>query len=172
MTARRAATMVGAVDLKKLRHFIEHEVRFNEYLGITVGELSEGFLRLELPWREEFIGDPFRPAMHGGVISTLADTAGGMVVWAAARDRGARVSTIDLRIDYLRPGQAQDLATDAAVLRVGNRVGVADMRVYHPSHPDLTIATAKGVYAINPSKVTADEPEGVGPHSATVTGSE
>jgi uncharacterized protein (TIGR00369 family) len=147
------------VDLDKLRDFFEKGIPFNAFLGMRIGELREGFLRLELPWRDEFTGDPWRPAMHGGVISTLADTAGGMVVWSALNDVDARVSTVDLRVDYLRPGDSEDLAVDAKVLRVGNRVGVADMRVYHPVQAERTIATAKGVYAIRPSKVADDEPD-------------
>lgn len=136
------------MQLDELRHFFEQEIPFNAFLGMRIGELRTGFLRLELPWQDHFIGDSVRPAMHGGVISTLADTAGGMVVWSSLQDPEVRVSTIDLRVDYLRPGAPELLAVDAEVLRVGNRVGVADMRVYHPAQADQTIATAKGVYAI------------------------
>lgn len=154
------------MDLEQFRQFVEHDIRFNAYLGLKITVLEDRFIRLEVPWRDEFIGDPHRPAMHGGVISALADTAGGMVVWSATRHLGARVSTIDLRVDYLLPGAALDLAAEAKVLRVGNRVGVADVRVFHPARAADTIATAKGVYAIRPAKITDDEPEGVGPHSA------
>ncbi|MBW2525021.1 MAG: PaaI family thioesterase [Deltaproteobacteria bacterium] len=130
---------------------------------MRVGALREGFIRLELPWRDVFTGDPMRPAMHGGVISTLADTAGGMAVWTAVPDEMARVSTIDLRVDYLLPGAAEDLIAEATVVRVGNRVGVADMRVFHPAGDEEPIATAKGVYAIRPSKAVDDT--GEGPHA-------
>jgi uncharacterized protein (TIGR00369 family) len=89
-----------------------------------------------------------RPALHGGVISTLADTAGGAAVWAGVHDERSRISTIDLRIDYLRPGKLETLAAEASVVRLGNRVGVADVRLFHPSAPDETIATGKGVYSV------------------------
>jgi len=99
-------------------------------------------------WRDELIGDPLKGAVHGGVISMLADTAGGGAVWSAIDNPMARVSTIDLRIDYLRPGKLETLAAEAAVVRVGNRVGVADIRLFHPSAEEETIATGKGVYSI------------------------
>ena len=140
------------VDFEVLKQLMEGFIPFNKHLGIQVTGLEKGSARLELPFREEFIGDPMRRALHGGVISTLADTAGGMAVWSEIDDERGRVSTIDLRVDYLRPGQPETLAAEARVVRQGNRVGVADIRLFHPSKPDATIATGKGVYNITIAK--------------------
>ena len=131
-----------------MKHLMEGFIPFNKHLGIQVTGLEKGFARLELGFREEFIGDPMRRALHGGVISTLADTAGGMAVWSEIDDERGRVSTIDLRVDYLRPGQPETLAAEARVVRQGNRVGVADIRLFHPSRERETIATGKAVYNI------------------------
>ena len=134
-------------DLDELRAVFEQIIPFNRHLGIRVAALGEGSCRLELPFREEFIGDPLRRALHGGVISTLADTAGGFAVWTrvGAEDR---VSTIDLRVDYLAPGAPDLLIAEATVVRVGNRVGVVDVRCTQPRAPERVVATAKGVYNI------------------------
>lgn len=138
---------------------MESWVPFNKFLGIKLDESRKGFVRFSLPFREEFIGDPVKRAIHGGVISTLADVAGGTAVWTELDDPiKARVSTIDLRIDYLRPGKTQTLMAEAVVVRQGNRVGVADVRIYHPEHPASTIATGKGVYNIKLSRVEGDKP--------------
>jgi len=69
-------------------------------------------------------------------------------VWGSAGDANVRVSTIDIRIDYLRPGKPENVCADAVVVRQGNRVGVTDMRIFHPSAEHETIATGKGVYNI------------------------
>jgi uncharacterized protein (TIGR00369 family) len=140
------------VDFDVLKQLMEGFIPFNKHLGIQVTALEKGFARLELEFREEFIGDPMRRALHGGVISTLADTAGGMAVWSEIDDERGRVSTIDLRVDYLRPGQPERLAAEARVVRQGNRVGVADIRLFHPSRDTETIATGKGVYNIMMAK--------------------
>ena len=58
------------------------------------------------------------------------------------------MSTIDLRVDYLRRGRPEELRCRGEVLRVGNRVGVAQMVLFHPSTPDEIIAEAKGVYSL------------------------
>jgi uncharacterized protein (TIGR00369 family) len=136
------------MDVEILRELVEVWIPFNKYLGVRATEIKTGFVRLELAFRDEFIGDPMRRAIHGGVLSTLADTAGGVAVWSQLADETSRVATIDLRIDYLRPGKPEAIAVEAQVVRQGNRVGVTDMRIFHPSAPDETVATGKGVYNV------------------------
>ena len=131
----------------ELVEFIEKLIPFNRFLGMHIAEAIDGFVRLELPYRPEFIGDAARPALHGGVISTLIDTAGGFAVWTKIQLED-RVSTIDLRVDYLAPGAPELLIADATVVRVGNRVGVVDVRCFQPSAPARVVATGKGVYNI------------------------
>jgi uncharacterized protein (TIGR00369 family) len=131
----------------QLVHLVETFVPFNRFLGVRLDETSEGFCRMRLPYRDELIGDASRPALHGGVISTLIDTCGGIAVWTQLTLED-RVSTIDLRVDYLAPGGAEALVAEGTVVRMGNRVGVVDVRCYQPSRPERTVATGKGVYNI------------------------
>ncbi len=135
-----------------LRQVMEEIIPFNRYLGVRVAEARKNFCRLEVPFREELIGDPLRPALHGGVLSALADAAGGGAVWTGIEDDRARVSTIDLRIDYLRPARLVTMVAEATVVRLGNRVGVADVRLFHPDAETETVATGKGVYNITIKK--------------------
>jgi len=127
---------------------MEDFIPFNRFLGIKVAALSDDHVHLTLPFRPEFVGDPMRPAMHGGVISTLADVAGGLAVWTGLADPRGRVATIDLRVDYLLPGRLERLDAKAHVVRKGNRVGVVDVVLFHPVRADEAVATAKGVYNI------------------------
>jgi uncharacterized protein (TIGR00369 family) len=131
----------------ELLQFFKEFIPFNRFLGIELVVANEGWVRLELPFRPELIGDASRPALHGGVISTLIDTCGGFAVFTAI-PYGEKCSTIDLRIDYLSPGQPELLAAEGKVVRVGNRVGVVDITCFHPSRPEKVIATGKGVYNI------------------------
>ncbi len=130
------------------REFFGELIPFNRFLGIRIGGCEGGWGKLELPFREEFIGDPFRPALHGGLVSTLLDTCGGLAVFSGLEEP-ARLSTIDLRIDYLRPGGTDLLIAEARVVRVGNRVAVTDGFAYHPGHEKEPIATAKAVYSVH-----------------------
>jgi uncharacterized protein (TIGR00369 family) len=148
-------------QFSRLRAFMSTHIPFNRYLGMQVRDISEGRAVLSLPFKPEFIGDPIRPALHGGTISMLADTAGGAAVLAAVRME-AMVSTIDLRIDYLRPGALLELVAEASLVRLGGRVGVARVQVWQDSDEGNAsnearsagddarrlIAEATGVYSV------------------------
>lgn len=139
--------------LSLLTHWFEQGIPFNRFLGIRLHQLERGRCVLRLPWRDELVGDASRPAVHGGVLSTLIDTAGGGACFAALDRAEDRLSTVDLRVDYLRPGAAADLWCVGQVVRIGNRVGVARMAMYSgglpgPGEADRPIATGQAVYNI------------------------
>jgi uncharacterized protein (TIGR00369 family) len=129
-----------------LARFFEENVNFNKLLGIKVDELRDGHARLRVPFRDELVGDPFRLVLHGGVLSSLIDTAGGMAGFTTVTPDD-RLSTVDLRVDYLRPAGAEDLVAEAKVLRVGNRVAVCDIVVHH-GDPERPVATGTAVYNV------------------------
>lgn len=135
-----------------IRRFLDDLVAFNKFLGIHLVDYGEGEARMDMAYSEKLIGDPFRPALHGGAIGALIDTCGGAAVWSAA-DEQDRVSTVDLRIDYLRPAPLKDLRCLAKVQRIGNRVGVADMKVWVKDSPDEVVATGKGVYNVKRAEI-------------------
>jgi uncharacterized protein (TIGR00369 family) len=135
------------VPIEVVREFIQEHVPFNRFLGMELTRLDEGFCRIEMDPRPEFIGDPMRPALHGGVLSTLCDAAGGAAVWTKVEPLD-RISTIDLRVDYLAPGRLARLVAEANVMRVGNRVGVVDVRIFHADEPTVTIAVARAVFSV------------------------
>ena len=133
--------------LPQVMAFFNQHIPFNRHIGLELQEVREGFARVHIPFREELIGDPFRPALHGGVISTLIDTAGGAAAFTQVPP-GGKVSTIDLRVDYLRPGEKKLLVAEASVTRMGNRVASVDVRVFHEGEEDRLIATGKAVYHV------------------------
>jgi uncharacterized protein (TIGR00369 family) len=107
---------------EQLLAIMEEHVPFNRYLGLRGESIGEGRAVLVLPVRPEFVGDPRRPALHGGVLSSLIDTAGGVAAWSALAP-GETVSTVDLRVDYLEPaGLGAPLRAAAELVRKGNRV--------------------------------------------------
>lgn len=133
--------------VQALRHFMCELIPFNRHLGLEITSLEEGFARVELPFRRELIGDPARPAIHGGVIAALVDASGGAAIATVGTARD-KISTIDMRVDYLRPGSEKRLVCDATVMRMGGRVASVDMKVYHPETQSDLIATGKGVYNV------------------------
>ena len=83
---------------------------------------------------------------------------GGLAVFTqAGRTRSA--STVDLRIDYLRPGAIdQAVFARAKVIRIGNRVAATHTIVYQ-SNIDEPIATANAVYNVVTRDRTPQDPD-------------
>jgi uncharacterized protein (TIGR00369 family) len=144
------------MDAAILKQVAEELIPFNKFLGVQATLIERGRAVLEIPWRDELVGDPLKPAMHGGVMSMLADAAGGLAIWTMLENVHIRLSTIDLRVDYLRPGRLERICAEATTVRVGRSVGVADVRLYHPTAVSETIATGKGVYAIKHPRPKAE----------------
>jgi uncharacterized protein (TIGR00369 family) len=134
-----------------LLRVMEEHVPFNRYLGLRGESISTGACVLVLAVREEFVGDPRRPALHGGVISSLIDTAGGLAAWSALPP-GESLSTVDLRVDYLEPaGLGADLRAAAELVRKGNRVCHVRIAV---TQGTVLVAEGRAVYNIH--RRTAD----------------
>lgn len=71
-------------------------------LGFEVISIQGGICIAQLPYSEELVGDPATGVLHGGVVTSLLDTAGGAAVLSAV-GQPIPLATLDLRIDYLRP---------------------------------------------------------------------
>jgi uncharacterized protein (TIGR00369 family) len=131
---------------QELLRLMEDHVPFNKFLGMKGGEAAEGRCRLVLPVRPEFVGDRRRPALHGGVVSTLIDTAGGLAAWSAL-GAGEVLSTVDLRVDFLEPATLHgDLVAEAELIRKGNRM--CHVRVSVTQQGRL-VADGRAVYNIH-----------------------
>ncbi len=136
---------------KGLIYFLEEEIPFNKFIGLRVELAENGFARLFLPYRPEFTGDARRPALHGGILSTLIDTCGGVAVWTRCQ-LDDRIATIDMRVDYLRPAPQADLVAEARVRLMGNRVGNVQTKIFTREEPEKIIAEGSAVYNIRRHK--------------------
>lgn len=129
-----------------LLRVMEEHVPFNRLLGMKGESAGDGKAVLVLPVRAEFVGDPRRPALHGGVVSSLIDTVGGLAAWSALSP-GESVSTVDLRVDYLEPaGLGAELRAEAELVRKGNRVCHVRIAV---TQGEVLVAEGRGVYNIH-----------------------
>jgi uncharacterized protein (TIGR00369 family) len=130
----------------QILHAMEHIVPFNRLLGLRGESVGRGKAVMTLAVREDFIGDVRRPALHGGVLSTLIDTAGGLAAWSALGDDES-VSTVDLRVDYLEPaGLGAPLRAEAELIRKGNRVCHVRVSVLQDQ---VLVAEGRAVYNIH-----------------------
>ncbi|MDE2463826.1 MAG: PaaI family thioesterase [Alphaproteobacteria bacterium] len=88
-------------------------------MGMKVVADGEGLI-LELPFTQQLIGNPVLPALHGGVIGSLLETAAlAQVVHELACVRLPK--PVDMVIDYLRSGRALTSFARALIVKRGRR---------------------------------------------------
>jgi uncharacterized protein (TIGR00369 family) len=134
-----------------VKRFMEEMVPFNQFLELQIDEFREGFCRLRVPWRAELLGDPLRQATHGGVVATLLDVAGGAASMSCLDMSRHRLSTLNLRVDYLRPGPPKEMVCEAIVEHLGNKACIVSMKLFSAEDDREQvgpIAMGQGIYSI------------------------
>ena len=151
--------MVGRRDTTSIETEIgrtfEQMIPFNRVLGLKIDSLDPKTPRLRFDMRPELVGNPVRQILHGGVISATLDVVGGLAIALAslakkAEETPARqfpnIGTIDLRVDYLRPGRGKFFIASGRVVRLGGRVAVAHMELVNDTGDQ--IATGSAAYIV------------------------
>ena len=145
--------------LAALVEVAENLIPFNRILGVRDCRIDvEGVVRIRIDRRDELVGNFARGFLHGGVVSATLDVVGGIAAMMAVVGRDlpetreeaghvfSKVSTIDMRIDYLRPGVGEWFDASATVLRTGSRVAVTRME-FHNDEGTL-VAVGTGTYMV------------------------
>ncbi len=122
-----------------VKTIFEEKITFNKVMGLRITLMRPSFVTARLDMKPELVGHFSQNRIHGGVISACLDTLGALALMTAmgARhmdvqpqkrlERFAKLATIDLRVDYLRPGISPWFEMTSEVLRLGSRVGTARM---------------------------------------------
>lgn len=143
----------------EIRAMFEHRITFNEFLGFRIEKLSSENISVVFDMRPELVGHYLHGRLHGGVISAVLDTTGGLaVMWALAEyhshetstqimDRFRHLGTIDLRVDYLRQGIGKQFTASATVVRLGKRIAAISMSLQ--SDDGREIATGNATYIVS-----------------------
>jgi uncharacterized protein (TIGR00369 family) len=163
MSAHLPAPRRSAAEQRKLdaalTELFEQKITFNRTIGLKVLRIGPGGPQLRFDMRPELVGHYQYGRLHGGVISATLDALAGLAIMVALGEkhadesaeqvmhRFARLGTIDLRVDYLRPGLGEHFTASAEVLRLGGRVGSAQMRLVNDA--GTLIATAAASYMLS-----------------------
>ena len=140
----------------RIREMFEDSIPFHKILDLKVEGLEFGQPTIKVNMQNKLVGNFVHGKLHGGVISSLLDIIGGMVVFVdltnqrdlhSAEERiaqFAKMGTIDIRVDYLRPGFGNEFIGSAHVLRTGSRVAVTRMELHNDENS--LIAAGTGAY--------------------------
>jgi len=141
-----------------LKAIFEEHISFNRLLGLKIASVKAGDVHGSFAMRPELVGHFLYGRLHGGVISSVLDGMAGLALMAelAARHpndsaeqvlhRFTRMGTIDLRIDFLRPGIGKHFDAVARVTRLGGRIGSTQMTLHNDE--GLLIATGAAAFVV------------------------
>ena len=149
-------------DVGELLDFVrimyEEKIPFNKDLGMKIESMEPDNIRVRFDMADRLIGNYMRGVLHGGVISSVLDATGGMIAAIGILNKMAgqsveefekrlsRMGTIDLRIDFLRPGLGRYFIASGSIMRTGRRVSVTRMELHNDK--DLLIAVGTGTYVV------------------------
>jgi len=126
-----------------IKYTFGESIPMHKFLGLKIELLEESFVRIQVPFRKELVGDFRNNRWHGGVIATVMDSVGGVIGAMHFTSLQDKISTIDLRVDYLRGAEPEAIMVEGKIVRFGNRILVARMKAFQN---DLLIAEGNGVY--------------------------
>ena len=137
--------------------FVYH-MPFNQALGLELARLEPDYVELRIANKTMLIGNAAQQILHGGVIASVLDVAAGLVCVSSSltrhekitepelRQRLSRMGTIDLRVDYLRPGRGEFFIAAGSLLRAGNKISVARVELHN--NVGVHIASATATYLV------------------------
>ena len=95
-------------------------IPYCRHLGLAAS-MSAGGLVLAMPFMPHLIGNVVTPALHGGVIGSLLETAA--IAQVIVETKCTRLpKPVDITVDYLRAARTADSFARAKIARQGRRV--------------------------------------------------
>jgi uncharacterized protein (TIGR00369 family) len=133
------------------RHW-QDGVAFNRACNMTVTRWEPDGIEMHLPFRDDLGAHP--GVFHGGVLSALIDTAGcGAVAAGHDYNRGNRITTVALSVQYLSVDPGHGAVAYAHCTRRGMQISYAEVTVRSDGGKPL----AQGLVTVSVTGKRADE---------------
>jgi uncharacterized protein (TIGR00369 family) len=115
-------------------------------IGMRMVEIGPDFAAFEMEAGRKH-ANPMG-TMHGGVLCDIADGAMGMA-WATELEEGETFTTLELKINFLKPVWNAKLRAEARVMRRGRTVGLTQCDIRDEkgdlvAHATSTLMTLRG----------------------------
>lgn len=124
------------IDYAKILDYRNRTNAFSLLLHVETVELREGYARAVMPVSPQ-LRNP-QGAVHGGVLYTIADIAGGN----ASASHGEWIATMCADFHYLRPAlNVTSLTAEAREVKYGKRACVCNVEVKNQNGEPLACGT-------------------------------
>jgi len=115
---------------QRLEGFLQR-VPYIRFLGMQA-ELDGEAMTAILPFAPHLVGNTMIPALHGGVIGAFLEATALTQLWVS-QGSGKLAKTIDITVEYLRPGRAMTTYARADLRKVGRRVANVHVEAWQDS---------------------------------------
>jgi len=135
------------------------KIPFNRILGLKVESIGNDCVKTVFEMSDELMGNYKMRMLHGGVISSAIDVTGGLAAVIGIQEKlhgealdariekSFKISTLDLRVDFLQPGFGRRFVVTAYILRAGNRIAVARMELHNDQNELIAVGTGSYFFA-------------------------
>jgi acyl-coenzyme A thioesterase PaaI-like protein len=122
-------------------------VPYSRFLGLSARvDAATGELITTMAYADHLIGNPALPALHGGTLGALLESAAIFeLLWRA--ETIVLPKTITLTVDYLRSGGPLDTHARSVVTRHGRRVANVRVEAWQADR-SAPVATAHGIFLV------------------------
>lgn len=137
--------MTTAAAQERLDAFLKR-VPYVGFLGLTA-ELAGSEMTCILPFQPKLVGNVMLPALHGGVIGALLETTA-LAQLSILQPTDRVHKTIDITIEYLRPGRAVTSYARADVRKIGRRIANVHVEAWQERR-DRPFAALRGHFLLS-----------------------
>ena len=142
-------------DVPRLKRMFEG-IAHCRALGMEVDDIGPASALMSLPYKQDLVGNVDAGHVHGGAVTSLLDTAGGLAPLAEIGTEGA-IATLDMRIDYLKPATpGETVRAFAECYKATHFVVFVRGIAYHDDRDD-PIATCVATYMRKAAEERDDE---------------
>ena len=139
--------MSGAFDIEQIQNIIDVGIPHCADIGVKVEDMSETGVIMRLPYDKRFVGNPVSGVLHGGIVTTLIDSASGMCIYVKMQ-KYVPIATLDLRIDYLKAAEpGRDVLARAHCYRLSRQIAFVKAIAYHDD-PEDPIANSVSTFML------------------------
>lgn len=141
----------AAIDFEMYRKIFEEFIPFHRMLGFKLQtvDIAMGTAKMLIPYNKDLIGNIMAGNIHGGVLVSAMDSIGGMAAMTTIEIKTDKISTIDIRTDFLSPAKkGKDVMVEAQVQKSGNRVVFTHLQAYNVDNPELILAEGRSIYSV------------------------
>lgn len=117
---------------------------FMQHLDVKMSELKPGYCELEVASHPEWMQQ--HGFVHGGILATIADVAGGYAAFSLIRPEATNV-TVEIKVNLVSPADGEKLVARGTVLKPGKALTICRSDVFIVSDDNEKLcATALATY--------------------------